>query len=68
MTLGERIREDMMRERTLEENNKRELDRRIGREYSYCPNCGEIVSRSQYGSDDYCPRCETEIDWRKING
>ena len=65
MTLGERIREDMMRERTLEENNKRELDRQIGQEYSYCPNCGTRVGRSQYGSDDYCPRCKTVIDWRK---
>lgn len=25
--------------------------------------CGYEATRSQYGRDDYCPRCGMEIDW-----
>ena len=28
-----------------------------------CPNCGEYGARNQYGRDDECPYCGTELDW-----
>lgn len=63
MTLAEQIREDMAREMALAESNKRERDRQIGRIYKYCDKCGTQVSRSQYGSDDECPKCGSWINW-----
>lgn len=32
-------------------------------ETAMCENCGNIVSRSQYGRDDECPECGEWIDW-----
>ena len=56
-------REEESARRTTESNNRAEADRAIGKEYSWCGNCGAEVSRSQYGSDDVCPRCGAVIDW-----
>ena len=29
----------------------------------YCSNCGAVVRKSQYGTDDECPECGEELDW-----
>lgn len=31
--------------------------------YANCSECGELVTRSQYGFDDECPNCKSLIDW-----
>lgn len=30
-----------------------------------CSECGETISRCQYGFDDECPSCKSLIDWSK---
>lgn len=35
----------------------------IEKDVGFCPVCGEMVSRSQYGRDDECPSCGEWLEW-----
>ena len=63
MTFVEQLRQDMAREWEEKESARRYRDQQIGRVYKYCEKCGTQVSRSQYGSDDECPKCGAWINW-----
>ena len=63
MTLAQANREDREREQYLEESAKRYRDSQIGMRYTYC-KCGYECRSSQYGTDDYCPRCGEQVNWK----
>lgn len=37
--------------------------RTVDEVHATCSNCGASVSRSQYGRDEECPKCDAYIDW-----
>lgn len=36
----------------------------MGTKYRQCPTCSAIAKKNKYGTDEFCPECGTEIDWR----
>ena len=62
MTYIEELWKPYYREQELIENEKRERDRQIGMRYMYC-ECGRKCGWSQYGRDDYCPKCGKWLEW-----
>lgn len=34
-----------------------------GNKMDFCPECGAILRKSQYGTDDECPECGAFIEW-----
>ena len=41
----------------------RRYGRTVDEVHATCSNCGASVTRSQYGRDEECPKCDAYIDW-----
>lgn len=37
--------------------------RTVDEVHATCSKCGATITRSQYGRDEECPKCDAWIDW-----
>ena len=62
-TLAEENREASWREQEKIESEKIYRNNQIGMRYTKCQKCGCECRSSQYGTDDYCPKCGELVNW-----